>query len=110
MEDIEEADETDYEWAQLRRMEKLMKLQRMRLQQQGVLDPNYKDEGELQWHSEAEDHLDEVEEDSWDYETLLRQEIPDSDSEDEEDPQWHSEAEDYLDEVEEDSLDRTTRI
>ena len=63
------------------------------------------DGDELQWHYEAEDHLNEVEDDNLDYEKLLRHEIPDLDNEDEEEPQWHYEAEDYLDEVEHDSLD-----
>jgi hypothetical protein len=43
----------------------------VRLLQQGVLDSNNEDGDELQWHYEAEDHLDEVEEDSMDYEKLL---------------------------------------
>ncbi len=69
IEDIEE-EEADNEWAQLRKMERFLEQQRVKLLQQGIPDSDDEDEDEPQWPYKAEDGLDEVEDDSLDNEDL----------------------------------------
>jgi hypothetical protein len=68
--DIEYENEDDDKWAQLQRVERLLEQQRMKLLQQGVPDSDDEDGDEPQWLHEAEDHFDEVENDSLNDEDL----------------------------------------
>jgi hypothetical protein len=63
-------EDTDDEWAQLRKMERFLEQQRLKLLQQGAQDSGDKNWGEPEWTEELEEYLDEEKDDGLESEDI----------------------------------------